>query len=267
MNAGQRLRTLREKLGLTIRDVETASTLLAQKYGNEDYAIPISRLSDIETKGVIPSIFRLYSFAVIYRSDFRELLTWFGIDMDQMARDFHVVEPARTHVVAALNNIATVQLPVKLDPSLDLRRTVNLGRMIERWGAAPMAFLQQFAGDGFTYGYIGTEDFTMYPLLLPGSFIQVDESRDKIVERQWSSEYDRPIYFIETRQGHTCSWCALRGDDLILQPHPLSPVPPRILRNEHEAEVIGQVTAVAMRLADWHPVGRGKGPRELRESN
>ena len=59
MNAGQKLRTARENLGLTIRDVETASARLAARYGVEEYNIPLSRLSDIETKGVTPSVFRL----------------------------------------------------------------------------------------------------------------------------------------------------------------------------------------------------------------
>ena len=267
LNAGYRLRGLREKLGLTIRDVETASAQLAAKYDNEDYAIPISRLSDVETKGVTPSIYRLYSFAVIYRCDFLEMLTWYGVTLDKIPRDLRVVEPVRTHRADALNSVMSVNMPVRLDPSFDLRRTANLGRLIERWGVAPVAFLQQFATTGFTYGYIGTEDFTMYPLLLPGSFIQVDESRNKVVERTWSSEYERPIYFIETRKGHICSWCVLKGEELIVQPHPLSPAHPQVLRNQIDAEVIGQVVAVAMRLCDWHPLARGKGPRELKESN
>ena len=63
--AGQQLRVLREKLGLTMRDVEIASSALAAKRGNDDFSLTLSRLSDIETKGVIPSIYRLYSLAVI----------------------------------------------------------------------------------------------------------------------------------------------------------------------------------------------------------
>ena len=49
---GPNLRTLREKLGLTMGDVETASGRLARKYNNEEYLITTSRLSDFETKRV-----------------------------------------------------------------------------------------------------------------------------------------------------------------------------------------------------------------------
>ena len=54
--AGKNLRTLREKLGLTMRDVENSSARIAEKYRNEEFSIPPSRLSDIETKAILPSI-------------------------------------------------------------------------------------------------------------------------------------------------------------------------------------------------------------------
>ena len=150
--------------------------------------------------------------------------------------------------------MTTVQIPVRMDPGFDPRKTLNFGRMVEQWGAVPLAYLEQFAKVDFTYGYVGSEDLTMYPILPPGSFIQVDESRDKVLDGGWRSEYERPIYFVETRDGHTCCWCTLTREEIILQAHPLSPVPPRVLRYPQQAEVIGQVVGVAMRLGDWRSV-------------
>lgn len=248
---GNRLRILREQLGFTLRDVETGSARLAEKYQNEEYGIPLSRLSDIETKGLIPSLFRMYSLAVIYRLDFHDILSWYGIDLDRASQDLSVVEPRRTHRAESAPSVAIAQLPVKMDPSFDLRRTGNLGRMVEKWGAVPFTRLHELASADFTYGYLGTEDFTMYPLLMPGSFIQVDESRNEVREEVWRSEYERPIYFVETRDGYLCSWCSMKGDAIILQPHPLSPMPVRILRHPQDAEVIGQVVGIAMRLDEF----------------
>lgn len=248
LSAGQRLRELRERLGLTIRDVENASSHIAAKHRRDDFAISLSRLSDIETKAVVPNIYRLYSLAVIYRCDLLELLSWYGIDMNAMPADMQVVEPPRSHRVETLKTVQIVNLPVRLDPGLDLRRTNNLGRMIEGWGLVPLAYLEQFASHEFTYGYVGSEDFTMYPLLLPGSFVQVDESRNQVTEGLWRSEYERPIYFVETRNGYVCSWCTLQDDRLILQPHPLSPEPTKMMRYPQDAEVLGQVVGIAMRL-------------------
>jgi len=247
-SAGHKLRLLREQLGYTLRDVEQSSMTLSQRLKNDEYAIPLSRLSDMETKGLVPSVYRMYTLAAIYRIDFNELMVWYGIDIARLPIDLSAAEPRRTHRTEALSSTTQVEIPVRLDPSFDLRRTSNLGRMVEQWGLVPLSHLRGLADSDFTYGYIGSEDYTMYPLLLPGCFVQVDESKDQVVEGVWRSEYERPIYFIETRSGYICSWCSVQGEYIILQPHPLSPVPARIMRNEQEAEVLGQVVGIAMRL-------------------
>ena len=135
VDAGQQLRSLREQLGLTVRDVETASAKLASRHGNPEYAIPISRLSDIETKDIVPSVYKIYSLAVIYRRTFNELLAWYGIDLGQAAHDSGVLALRQSHLLAPSEG-GLAKVPVRMDPSFDLRKTANLGRMIERWVAA-----------------------------------------------------------------------------------------------------------------------------------
>ena len=250
-SAGKKLRELREQIGLTLRDVEVASTQLAEIRGLEDFVINPSRLSDIETKGVIPSIYRLYVLSVIYRADFAGLLKLYGVDLGATAADFGVVRPAKTHRLEIMSDRGSVNIPVRLDPGFDLRNTANLGRMIEDWGVVPLQYLQELAKRKYTYAYIGMQDFTMYPLILPGSFVQIDEERNKVEEGKWRSEFERPIYFIETREGYVCSWCTIRSGQIMLQPHPLSAEVPRFIKYPQEAEVIGQVVGVAMKLDDW----------------
>ncbi|MGH9538969.1 MAG: helix-turn-helix domain-containing protein [Terriglobales bacterium] len=252
--AGSNLRSLRERLGLTMREVESASERIAERHRNDEFSVSPSRLSDIETKGLIPSIFRLYSLAVIYRCDVREVLSWYGIDLSLSAADLDLNLPPRSHVTETLQGAFAVEIPTRLDPAFDPRRSANLSRMVEQWGLVPLAYLTKFSGRKYTYGYIGSEDFTMYPLLPPGTFLQVDESRTKILSGMWRSELERPIYFVETREGYTCSWCSLKGDQITLQPHPLSPVAVRILRHPQEAEVIGRVVGIALKLGEWLPV-------------
>ena len=262
INGGHRLRSLREALGCTMRDVESASLQIAHRLGSEEFAIPPSRLSDIETKGVVPSIFRLYSMAAIYRRDYRELLCWYGVNLNEIHLDVGEVQPPSSHLSTISKNVEQVSVPVAFDPAFLVEKTTNLGRMIEKWGAVPLSYLSAFAADErYTYGYIGSEDFTMYPILPPGSFVQVDESRNKAVESAWRSEFERPIYFVETREGFVCSWCHVRRDTIVLQPHPLSPTPVRLLRHPQEAEIIGQVVGVAMRLGGWRVLGATAEPK------
>jgi transcriptional regulator with XRE-family HTH domain len=261
LSAGHNLRTLRERLGLTMRDVETASAAIATRHKSDEFAIPPSRLSDIETKGVVPSIYRLYSLAVIYRRDAREIMAFYGVDLNSVAEDLHQVLPPKSHMSEALQSSTLAQIPVRLDPSFDHRFTVNMGRVVEQWGLVPLQYLGQFASRRYTYGYVGSEDFTMYPILPPGTFVQIDESKCRVAEGAWRSEYERPIYFVETREGYTCCWCTLQHDELVLQSHPLSPVPVRLLKHPQEAEVIGQVVGVAMRLGEWTTVDSLREPR------
>lgn len=252
LNGGQKLRALRESLGYRMRDVELASIQIAQRFENEEFAIPPSRLSDIETKGIIPSIFRLYSFAAIYRREYRELLSFYGLELDAISADIGFGHPQKSHVSEASSNVTQVRVPTRLDPGFSLQKTTDLRRVIEQWGTVPMAYLELLSDDRYTYGYIGSEDNTMYPILPPGSFVQVDETKNKVAEGKWRSEFERPIYFVEMREGYTCCWCSLRLDSIVLQPHPLSPVPVRVLRYPQEAEVLGQVVGVALRLGDRH---------------
>jgi len=261
LNGGQKLRALRETLGYRMRDVELASNQIAQRFDNEEFAIPPSRLSDIETKGTNPSIFRLYSFAAIYRRQYRELLSFYGLELDGIPADIGFGHPQKSHRSEALSNVTQVLVPTRLDPGFSLQKTTDLKRAIEQWGTVPMAYLALFKDDRYTYGYIGSEDFTMYPILPPGSFVQVDEAKNKVAEGTWRSEFERPIYFVEMRDGFTCCWCSTKRDSIVLQPHPLSPETVRVLKYPQEAEILGQVVGVAMRLGDWHYSGSQPTPK------
>lgn len=252
LSAGRKLRELREQIGLTLRDVEVASITLADTRGIEEFVINPSRLSDIETKGVVPSIYRLYVLSVIYRADYAELLKLYGVDLGATVSDYAVCRPSKTHILEVMNGRGSAQVPVKLDPGFDFRKSSDMGRMIENWGVVPLQYLQDLQKSKYKYAYVGTEDLTMYPLILPGSFLQIDESRYRVEDSKWRSEFERPIYLIETRDGHVCCWCSVKRGEIVLQSHPLSPVPPRILKHPQEAEVLGQVVGVAMRLVEWY---------------
>jgi hypothetical protein len=159
------------------------------------------------------------------------------------------IEIERTHTVGFdTDGHGEVQLPLSLDPGLDWRRTTYLSRMIQRWGRLPLMLLNGLDLKNHRYGFIGTEDWTMYPLLQPGSFVLIDETRRKIVNTGWTNEFERPIYFLEHRKGFACGWCTLNDSQLILQPHPASMCNPEVYAYPDEVEVIGQVTGVAMRL-------------------
>jgi transcriptional regulator with XRE-family HTH domain len=246
---GQKLRRARERLSLRVRDVEQASLKIAEKYHNDEFGVLINRISEIENRGLVPTLYKLYSLCAIYRLDFQEVLEWYGIPLSALPADASFAEVNKTHAVGFTPDVhGEVTLPLSLDPGLDIRRTTYLSRMIQRWGTLPLMLLNGLDLKEHRYAFLGTEDWFMHPLLTPGSLIMVDEGRRKITASGWTSEFDRPIYFLEHRQGYACGWCSLNDKQLVLQPHPASGCDPLLYAFPDEIDVIGQVTGVAMRL-------------------
>ena len=75
---GEKLKRVRERLKLTYRDVVEASQTIARRRSSEEFLIALSRLADIENKGTVPTIYRLYSLCAIYRLEFAEVVSWYG---------------------------------------------------------------------------------------------------------------------------------------------------------------------------------------------
>ena len=112
--------------------------------------------------------------------------------------------------------------------------------------------LEQQAGvRDVLYGYVGTEDYTLDPLIRPGAFVQIDPHQNKVTKATWPSEYDRPVYFVELRDNrYACSWCDYEGNHLLVVPSPKSPVAIRSFRYPQDAEIVGRVTGFAMLIAE-----------------
>ena len=246
---GLKLRSVRERLRLTYRDVEDASVRVAVRRGDDQFQIGLSRLADIEHRGTLPSIYRLYSLAVIYRLDFKTVLRWYGIDLGSQAVDAAAVTLPGTNMLDA-TVAEEVQLP---DPilgmeSADMTKTFYFSRLAQNWGKLPAALVRNLDLIRYRYAFIGVDDYFMNPMIRPGSFVQIDEGRTKIAVDGWTNEWDRPIYLVEWREGLRCAWCSLRGSELVLQPHPASRESPQTFRMPGEVDVVGQVVGVAMRI-------------------
>lgn len=244
MQPGSRLRLARERLGLTYRDVERASYDLAGQRGRPEFIIRISRLADIENHQVTPSLYKLYTLAVIYHLNPLEVSQWYEVPLVSHFSDGTHVALPNTHLAAPPTSMP---LPVRFDPGFDPRRTEYLSRMVQTWGQLEAALFN--GHPRYRYGYIGLDDYTMTPLLRPGSLVLVDPALQQVRNSGWNNEYERPIYFVDVRDGYRCSWCLREGSRLILQPHTLAPCAPEVRRYPDEAEVVGQVVGAVMRFS------------------
>jgi len=245
---GRRLKHIRETLHLTLRDVENESQLIVDRRRSAEYKLGLSRLSEIENHSVVPSIYRIYSLCAIYRQDYMEVLSWYGVTLPDLPGDAMMIDLAATHPIQFDGNLGDINAPLNLDPGVDVKKTTFLSRMVSKWGKLPMALLNTMDAKKLRFAFIGSEDWNMYPLIQPGALITIDESRHKIVNSGWSNEFERPIYFMEHRNGFACCWCTVSDDSLVLQPHPASLCPPQVFKFPQDIDIIGQVTGVAMLL-------------------
>jgi transcriptional regulator with XRE-family HTH domain len=268
MSAGEQLKDLRNKLGISTRDVEEYSRKIAEIESNEDFYISNSYLTQIENTESVPSIRKLFTISAIYHTNYNELLELFGVRLGEMAKCQQLIPLNNTHLTKLLTSdaIESVTFPIRFDPGCSIDKTNLLSRMIEVWGEVPVPLLQGLNLRHNLYGYIGLKDFSLYPLLRPGSFVQIDDTLDNVREGPWRSELERPIYFIELRDGYACSWCELHGHTLTLVPHPLAPCSVRQFAYPDEAEIVGQVTAAAMRLISPSSDSSRATPRLTRQS-
>jgi len=236
---GNKLRDSRLKWKLTLREVEERSLQLAQQWENPSYKISASWLDRVERENRELSAVKLIVLAVIY-----------GLTADQMLAMVPGAHPS--------NKLDQISLP---NSTLLLSRG-PLEQYAREWlpdtfpsDAVPAATALLPLEQGtlpahYRRGVIGKRDRTLEPMIRAGSIVLIDTQKRAIASRrEWTHEFDRPIYFLITRTEYFSGFCELDKDSewLTLVPHPLSYETSRRWRFRREIEVVGTVAAVLMR--------------------
>lgn len=249
-SAGAKLKQLRLRLRMTLRHVEASSRKLAAEKHNPDFIISRGWLNNIEIRSFTPSIYKLYSLGAIYGAHWTNICSFFGLHVSDLGRDRALFGVPDTQLVTQEDGDedGTIVVPLRSHPDLHLDKTNLLSRLVEIWGEIPVRLIQHLDPRKCVYGVIGLNDFTMYPLIRPGSIVQIDSNQRKVLPVKWNNEHERPIYFIELRNEYICSWCEIAEGQLLAVPYPNSRCEVRQFPYPREAEIVGRVTGVAMRL-------------------
>ena len=247
---GQFLKTVRERLQVGLREVQEASTIIASEEANENFYVSAARLTQIENEASMPSVFKLFTLCSVYGLDLHEVLSKYGVNANRTHSYGTRFLPDVTRTLSAEihGSIEKVTIPVRLDPTFRWETTQLINRVVALWGEIPAAFLLHCKPRQHTYGFVGLADRTMFPLIRPGSLVMIDPQRRRIQQNGWKNEYERPVYFVELREGYRCAWCQVDGSRLTLIPHPISSLPVQSFSLASEVDVLGQIVGVAMRL-------------------
>jgi hypothetical protein len=223
-------------------------TVDQENFGNVSAARPAFDMNDdIERIRDV----RLDGFGTIYRIHWSSIFTLFGCNLSDFDKDQAMFAPPKTQLASSASEPEeTVTVPLQSREELHLDRTNLMSRLVEIWGEVPIRLIQHLDLRNGVYGFVGMDDRTMFPIIRPGSIVQIDQDQRKVVPSGWENEHDRPIYFVELRGEFLCSWCELRGGYLSAVPHPLSKCEVRRFAYPREAEIVGRVISVTMRLVE-----------------
>ena len=248
---GKRLRAERERLGLSLREVETLSHSIAERRQSSDYQIARTSLADIENGKCAPSLHRLYTLSVIYGHDYDRLAIMCGVPVSEALSEHKTLALPHTYVIGPAPEAykSAMQSAAKLREKLRAERTNLVPKMIETWDEVPLV-LQLMDGSNPLYGYVGMDDYTLYPFVRPGAFVRIDPRQKKIPSVGWHGDHDRPIFFVELREHYACTWCEMLDGRLILVPSQQSKRRAQQVRYPAEATIVGRVTGITQDIVE-----------------
>src|SRR6266404_2743124 len=139
-SAGERLKALRESLGLTTRDVEEKSQGIAEERHNQEYHISHAWVTDIENGKFTPSIYKLQTLSAIYNRRFTELTSYYGVPVGELSRHRTSIGVPKMHLLDIGSDLETenVSLPTQFKPEFRLEKTNLLARVVEKWDQIPV---------------------------------------------------------------------------------------------------------------------------------
>jgi transcriptional regulator with XRE-family HTH domain len=238
---GERLRAIRQQWQLSLREVEERSLRFAQEWGNDSYQVSASWLVRLEREGRELTVNKLIALANAYNISAEQLLrSVYPEDPQPVLRQLPIPNATMLLTERPLEEQAMYLIPDTPDPEPP-EETALL---------APGSGL---LAAPYRRGIIGKRDRTLEPMIPAGSIVQIDTHKRAIFQRKdWTHEFQRPIYFLMTRDGYVCGWCELDKNSkwLTLVPHSLSPVSSRRWKYRAEIENIGRVVGVAIRLGE-----------------
>jgi transcriptional regulator with XRE-family HTH domain len=236
---GGRLRATRLAWKLTLREVEQRTLRLAQLWGNPAYRISASWLDRVERENRGLSATKLIVLASVYSLSPEQMLGLCPPAGADPATGDDISTPNATLMTEGqLEAQARIWLPDSLITAVPPEQTALLP---PSEGPMPSHFCRAI---------IGRQDRTLEPMIRAGSIVLIDTQKRAIAgRREWNHEFDRPIYFLMTRQGYTAGFCDLdrETDWLTVIPHALSFESNRRFRMKKEVEVVGTVVGAVLR--------------------
>lgn len=240
---GNKLREIRLQWQLTLREVEERSSRLSQQWDNPAYKISASWLDRVEREDRGLSATKLIVLAVIYSLTAEQMIALCPAPVGKLHQLETLSAPNATLLLTEgpLEQHAKSLLP---DAFLSDSPPQQTTLLTAEPGSLPVQYRR---------AVIGCRDRMLEPMIPAGSVVLIDTQKRAIAtRRQWTNEFNRPIYFLLTRTEYVVGFCELDKDAewLTVVPHPLSYETSKRWRFRKEIEVLGTVAAVFSRRSN-----------------
>jgi transcriptional regulator with XRE-family HTH domain len=213
---------------------------VAHGRGDRSYQVSASWLARLESGEHELTISKLIALAEIY-----------SIPTDQLIRSIYLGNEQSL----ILAQLSTPNETLLLAEGTEKSQTTPLRRDTPLPDQSPGETTQLPTENGTSlarnrWAIIGKLDLTLDPMIPAGSIVRIDTSKREISQKKdWTHEFQRPIYVLRTREEFVCGWCELDSNSewLTLIPHPRSSASSRRWQYRTEIENLGRVIAVAIR--------------------
>jgi transcriptional regulator with XRE-family HTH domain len=237
---GESLRAIRKGWQLSLREVEERSFRFAQEHGSQSHQVSASWLTRLERGTHELTVSKLMALASIY-----------NIPVEQLLHSICPVDPQPILSERSIPNVTMLQTegPLEEQAKYMLTEPPDADQLSDETVLLPIG--GGLSQAPYRRAIIGKRDRTLEPVIRPGTIVHIDTQKRSIsLRKDWKHEFQRPIYFLMTREGYVCGWCELdrKSEWLTLVPHPLSRVSSRRWKYRTEIENLGRVVVVAIRL-------------------
>ena len=245
---GQLLKITRRRMRLSVREAARMSRTIAEVLKDERYMTSPSSLSDYELRNAAPRDFhKIVTLCSVYGLQFESVMRRIGVDLtDAAAESMPDRYLSRSGPPVAIKSAAG-----------DVVRTGFLEKLLEECRDIPF-FLRHSLGyfcdsahvslDDFFW--VGGDDDPLHPYLAKGLVVMVNRRRKTPLHFVSKPLWQQPIYVVLKRDGiHVAACCDVENGTLIVHPYARDFRRDEEYRLHQDAEVVGQIVAIARRLA------------------
>ena len=242
---GQVLRRARAKMNLSLRQASAMSRTIGEILKNRRYAVSSSSLYEYEALHTPPRDFhKVMTLCSLYDVPFLAFLKTIGVISEDDGE-----ESIPDHLIPRL-------LVTKLAEYTTEGETVAVGfleGLLNEWQDVPF-FLRDSIGhfahavsvslDDFFW--IGGQGEALHPYLANGLLALVNRRRRTAVHFTSRPVWEQPVYVIAKRdETHLAACCGIENRSLVIHPYTNDFHRPTQFRQHQDAEVVGQIVAVA----------------------